>query len=252
MDPAIEVKPARNQVDDLLGEIKERVEKGDRVLVTTLTKRMAEDLTEYYAELGIRVKYLHSDIDTLERVEIIRDLRLGKFDCLIGINLLREGLDIPEVSLVAILDADREGFLRSERALIQTCGRAARNVAGKVLLYAEGMTPSMTRAIDESNRRRKIQEDYNRVHGITPESIKKAIRDVLGSVYEADYYTVPAVREEEQGYLSPREVPKAIRQLKKEMRKAAEELEFERAAELRDRIQRLQEAAITRDILLDE
>jgi excinuclease ABC subunit B len=252
MDPVIEVKPARNQVDDLLGEIRERVEKGDRVLVTTLTKRMAEDLTEYYADLGIRVKYLHSDIDTLERVEIIRDLRLGKFDVLIGINLLREGLDIPEVSLVAILDADREGFLRSERALIQTCGRAARNVAGKVLLYAESITPSMARAIEESARRRGIQESYNRAHGITPESIKKAIRDVLGSVYEADYYTVPAVREEAEGYLAPKEVPKAIRQLKKEMRKAAEQLEFERAAELRDRIQRLQEAAITRDIPLDE
>ncbi len=252
MDPAIELKPARNQVDDLLGEIKERVEKGDRVLVTTLTKRMAEDLTEYYADLGVRVKYLHSDIDTLERVEIIRDLRLGKFDCLIGINLLREGLDIPEVSLVAILDADREGFLRSERALIQTCGRAARNVAGKVLMYAETVTPSMSRAIEESNRRRKIQAEYNRAHGITPESIKKAIHDVLGSVYEADYYTVPAVREEAEGYLSPREVPKAIRQLKKEMRKAAEQLEFEHAAEIRDRIRHLQEAAITRDIPLDE
>jgi excinuclease ABC subunit B len=252
MDPAIELKPARNQVDDLLGEIKERVEKGDRVLVTTLTKRMAEDLTEYYADLGIRVKYLHSDIDTLERVEIIRDLRLGKFDCLIGINLLREGLDIPEVSLVAVLDADREGFLRSERALIQTCGRTARNVAGKVLMYAENITPSMARAIEESNRRRKIQGEYNRAHGITPESIKKAIHDVLGSVYEADYYTVPVVREEAEGYLSPREVPKAIRQLKKEMRKAAEQLEFERAAELRNRIQRLQEAAITRDIPVDE
>jgi len=252
MDPAIEVKPARNQVDDLLGEIKERVEKGDRVLVTTLTKRMAEDLTEYYTDLGVRVKYLHSDIDTLERVEIIRDLRLGKFDCLIGINLLREGLDIPEVSLVAILDADREGFLRSERALIQTCGRAARNVAGKVLMYAETITPSMAKAIEESARRRSIQEEYNQAHGITPETIKKVIHDVLGSVYEADYYTVPVVREEAEGYLSPREVPKAIRQLKKEMRKAAEQLEFERAAKLRDRIQHLQEAAITRDIPLDE
>jgi excinuclease ABC subunit B len=252
MDPAIELKPAHNQVDDLLGEIKERVEKGDRVLVTTLTKRMAEDLTEYYADLGIKVKYLHSDIDTLERVEIIRDLRLGKFDCLIGINLLREGLDIPEVSLVAILDADREGFLRSERSLIQTCGRAARNVAGKVLMYAETITRSMSRAIEESNRRRKIQAEYNRTHGITPESIKKAIRDVLGSVYEADYYTVPVVREEAEGYLSPREVPKAIRQLKREMRKAAEQLEFERAAELRDRIHHLREAAITRDIPVDE
>ncbi|MEJ2067277.1 MAG: excinuclease ABC subunit UvrB [Deltaproteobacteria bacterium] len=252
MDPAIEVRPARNQVDDLLGEIKERVEMGDRILVTTLTKRMAEDLTEYYADLGVRVKYLHSEIDTLERVEIIRDLRLGKFDCLVGINLLREGLDIPEVSLVAILDADREGFLRSQRALIQTCGRAARNVAGKVLLYAEGITPSMTRAIGESTRRRTIQEEYNKTHGITPETITKSIRDVLTSVYEADYYTVPMVREEEEGYVAPRELPKAIKQLKKEMREAAERLEFERAAEFRDRIQRLQEAAITRDIPLDE
>jgi excinuclease ABC subunit B len=252
MDPAIEVRPARNQVDDLLGEIKERVKMGDRVLVTTLTKRMAEDLTEYYVDLGVRVRYLHSEIDTLERVEIIRDLRLGKFDCLVGINLLREGLDIPEVSLVAILDADREGFLRSERALIQTCGRAARNVAGKVLLYAEGITPSMARAIEESTRRRSIQEEYNQTHGITPETIKKGIRDVLTSVYEADYYTVPVVREEEEGYVAPRELPKAIKRLKKEMREAAERLEFERAAEFRDRIQRLQEAAITRDIPLDE
>jgi excinuclease ABC subunit B len=252
MDPAIEVRPARNQVDDLLGEIKERVEMGDRVLVTTLTKRMAEDLTEYYADLGVRVRYLHSEIDTLERVEIIRDLRLGQFDCLVGINLLREGLDIPEVSLVAILDADREGFLRSERALIQTCGRAARNVAGKVLLYAEGITPSMAKAIEESTRRRSIQEQYNQTHGITPETITKSIRDVLTSVYEADYYTVPVVREEAEGYLSPRDVPQAIKRLKKEMRQAAERLEFERAAEFRDRIQRLQEAAITRDIPLDE
>jgi len=252
MDPAIEVRPARNQVDDLLGEIRERAERGERVLVTTLTKRMAEDLTEYYADLGVRVKYLHSEIDTLERVEIIRDLRLGKFDCLVGINLLREGLDIPEVSLVAILDADREGFLRSERALIQTCGRAARNVAGKVLMYAEGITSSMAKAIEETNRRRRIQEEYNRVHGITPETIKKSIHDVLTSVYEADYYTVPVVREEEEGYLSPREIPQVIKRLKKEMKEAAERLEFERAAQLRDRIQRLQEAAITRDIPIDE
>lgn len=252
MDPAIEVRPARNQVDDLLGKIRERVEREERVLVTTLTKRMAEDLTEYYADLGVRVRYLHSEIDTLERVEIIRDLRLGKFDCLIGINLLREGLDIPEVSLVAILDADREGFLRSEKALIQTCGRAARNVAGEVLMYAEGITPSMATAIEETNRRRMIQEEYNKEHNITPESIKKAIHDVLTSVYEADYYTVPVVREEEEGYLSPRELPRAIKKLKKEMRQAAERLEFERAAEIRDRIQRLQEAVITRDIPLDE
>lgn len=252
MDPAIEVRPARNQVDELLGDIRERAQKGERVLVTTLTKRMAEDLTEYYADLGVRVKYLHSEIDTLERVEIIRDLRLGKFDVLVGINLLREGLDIPEVSLVAILDADREGFLRSEKALIQTCGRAARNVAGKVLMCAEGITPSMAKAIEETTRRRRIQGEYNRIHGITPETIKKSIHDILTSVYEADYYTVPVVSEEEEGYLSPREVPRVIKKLKKEMKQAAVRLEFERAAKLRDRIQRLQEAAITRDIPLDE
>ncbi|UCC66757.1 MAG: excinuclease ABC subunit UvrB [Deltaproteobacteria bacterium] len=252
MDPAIEVRPASNQVDELLGDIRERAQKGERVLVTTLTKRMAEDLTEYYADLGVRVKYLHSEIDTLERVEIIRDLRLGKFDVLVGINLLREGLDIPEVSLVAILDADREGFLRSEKALIQTCGRAARNVAGKVLMYAEGITPSMAKAIEETTRRRRIQEEYNRIHGITPETIKKSIHDILTSVYEADYYTVPVVHEEEEGYLSPRDVPRVIKKLKKEMKQAAVRLEFERAAKLRDRIQRLQEAAITRDIPLDE
>ena len=248
MDPAIEVRSVRNQVDDLLGEIKERVQKQERTLVTTLTKRMAEDLTEYYADLGVRVKYLHSEIDTLERVEIIRDLRLGKFDVLIGINLLREGLDIPEVSLVAILDADREGFLRSERSLIQTFGRAARNVAGKVVMYAEEITPSMAKAIDETNRRRKIQEQYNRVNSITPETIKKSIHDILTSVYEEDYYTVSVVREEEEGYLSPREIPQLIKRLKKEMREAAGRLEFERAAQLRDRIHQLQEAAITKEI----
>ena len=190
-DPPITVKPAKTQVDDLLGEIRERVKNKERVLVTTLTKRMAEDLTEYYADLGIQVKYLHSDIDTLDRVEILRDLRLGKFDVLIGINLLREGLDLPEVSLVAILDADKEGFLRSERSLIQTFGRTARNVNGQVILYADQMTGSMDQAMLETNRRRRIQEDYNKVHHITPQTVKKSIRNILSSIYETDYFTVP-------------------------------------------------------------
>ena len=248
MDPEVEVRPALNQVEDLLGEIRERVRRGERVLVTTLTKRMAEDLTDYYLDMGVRVRYLHSEIDTLERVEIIRDLRLGKFDVLIGINLLREGLDIPEVSLVAILDADREGFLRSERALIQTFGRAARNVNGKVILYADRITPSMEAAIRETRRRRKLQEEYNRRHGITPETIKKQIPDLLASIYEADYYTVPVVRELEEEYLSPKEIPAFIEQLRKEMKEAASRLEFERAAELRDRIKRLQEILLTHDL----
>ena len=248
MDPEVEVRPALNQVEDLLGEIRERVRRGERVLVTTLTKRMAEDLTDYYLDMGVRVRYLHSEIDTLERVEIIRDLRLGKFDVLIGINLLREGLDIPEVSLVAVLDADREGFLRSERALIQTFGRAARNVNGKVILYADRITPSMETAIRETRRRRKLQEEYNRRHGITPETIKKQIPDLLASIYEADYYTVPVVRELEEEYLSSKEIPALIEQLRKEMKEAASRLEFERAAELRDRIKQLQEILLTHDL----
>ena len=240
-DPLLEVKPAKNQVDDLLGEIQKCVKKKERVLVTTLTKRMAEDLTEYYADLGIRVKYLHSDIDTLDRVEIIRDLRLGKFDVLIGINLLREGLDIPEVSLVAILDADKEGFLRSEKSLIQTFGRAARNVNGQVILYADKMTGSMDQAILETNRRRKIQEAYNQVHQITPQTVKKSVRNILASIYEADYFTIPTVSDVEEGYVSLKEIPMMIQKLKKEMKEAASRLEFERAAELRDRIHRLEE-----------
>jgi excinuclease ABC subunit B len=202
---------------------------------------MAEDLTEYYADLGIRVKYLHSDIDTLDRIEIIRDLRLGKFDVLIGINLLREGLDIPEVSLVAILDADKEGFLRSEKSLIQTFGRAARNVSGQVILYADKMTGSMDQAILETNRRRKIQEEFNKVHHITPQTIKKAVRNILASIYEADYLTIPAVAEAEEGYVSLKEIPAMIQKLKKEMKESAIRLEFERAAEIRDRIGRLEE-----------
>jgi excinuclease ABC subunit B len=239
MDPRITVKPAANQVDDLLGEIRARLAKGERVLVTTLTKRMAEDLTEYYQELGLRVRYLHSDITTLERMEIIRDLRLGVFDVLIGINLLREGLDLPEVSLVAILDADKEGFLRSGRSLIQTCGRAARNVNGQVLFYADHVTPSMAAAIDETNRRRRLQETYNRENGITPETIRSTIKDVLASVYEADYVTVPMAAEEQMPYLTER--PEAMmKRLKKEMQAAAKKQEFERAATLRDRIRALE------------
>jgi len=240
-DPLLEVKPAKNQVDDLLGEIQKRVKKKERVLVTTLTKRMAEDLTEYYADLGIRVKYLHSDIDTLDRVEIIRDLRLGKFDVLIGINLLREGLDIPEVSLVAILDADKEGFLRSEKSLIQTFGRAARNVNGQVILYADKMTGSMDQAILETNRRRKIQEEFNRVHQITPQTVKKAVRNILASIYESDYFTIPALSDVREEYVPIKEIPVMIQKLKKEMKEAANHLEFERAAEIRDKIQGLEE-----------
>ena len=240
-DPGLEVRPAKNQVDDLLEEIQKRVKKKERVLVTTLTKRMAEDLTEYYADLGIRVKYLHSDINTLDRVEILRDLRLGKFDVLIGINLLREGLDLPEVSLVAILDADKEGFLRSEKSLIQTFGRAARNVNGQVILYADKMTGAMDQAILETNRRRKIQEEYNRVHRITPQTVKKSVRNILDSIYEADYFTVPVVADVKEEYLPPRDIPGIIEKLKKEMKGAASRLEFERAAEIRDRIHRLEE-----------
>lgn len=240
-DPVLEVKPAKNQVDDLLGEIRERVKKKERVLITTLTKRMAEDLADYYTDLGVRVKYLHSDIDTLDRVEIIRELRLGEFDVLIGINLLREGLDLPEVSLVAILDADKEGFLRSEKSLIQTFGRAARNINGKVILYADKMTGSMEQAILETNRRRKIQEEYNRAHRITPQSVKKAVKNIMASIYEADYFTVPAVAEIKEEYVSFKEIPSMIQKLKKEMKEAASRLEFERAAELRDKIKRLEE-----------
>ena len=240
-DPALTVKPAKTQVDDLVEEIRKRVKKNERVLVTTLTKRMAEDLTEYYADLGLRVKYLHSDIDTLERVEIIRDLRLGKFDVLIGINLLREGLDIPEVSLVAILDADKEGFLRSETSLIQTFGRAARNVNGQVLLYADKMTGSMDHAILETSRRRKVQEAYNKAHRITPQTVQKAVRNILTSLYEADYVTIPAVADKGEEYVSAKEIPARVEKLKKEMKDAAGRLEFERAAEIRDKIHRLEE-----------
>jgi excinuclease ABC subunit B len=239
-DPEILVRPAANQVDDLLGWIKDRIRKHERVLVTTLTKSMAEDLTDYYAEIGIPVRYLHSDIKTLDRMGIIRDLRLGAFDVLVGINLLREGLDLPEVSLVAILDADKEGFLRSDRSLIQTCGRAARNVHGTVILYADRITGSMARAIEESNRRRRLQVAYNRAHGITPVSIQKAIDDILASPYERDYVTVPVVAEKEAPYLDPGTIEKQIKKLEKKMKEAAKKMEFEDAARWRDEIKALQ------------
>jgi excinuclease ABC subunit B len=242
IDPEIQLKPISGQIDDLIGEIRAVTARGHRVLVTTLTKRMAEDLTDYLAEVGIKVRYLHSDIDTLERNEIIRELRLGKFDVLVGINLLREGLDIPEVSLVAILDADKEGFLRSAGSLIQTIGRAARNVEGRVLLYGDTLTESMRHAIEETHRRRQLQMTYNREHGITPESIRKSITDVLSNIYEKDYYTVPAVPDAERaGLLTKDEIPALVAQLDKEMRAAAKRLEFERAAALRDRIRELEE-----------
>ncbi|MBW1914384.1 MAG: excinuclease ABC subunit UvrB [Deltaproteobacteria bacterium] len=240
-DPEIVVCPATNQVDDLLSRIRERVERNERVLVTTLTKRMSEDLTEHYSDLGINVRYLHSDIKTVERMEILRDLRLGIFDVLVGINLLREGLDLPEVSLVAILDADKEGFLRSERSLIQTMGRASRNVNGMVVLYADRVTSSMERAIDESGRRRKIQQAYNEAYDITPESIQKNIDDILSSPYEADYVTVPAVAEDTRQYLSPDVIQDMIRDLKKRMEDAAKKLKFEEAARFRDEIKELEQ-----------
>jgi excinuclease ABC subunit B len=241
MDPQISVRPAEHQVDDLIGEIRRRAERNERILVTTLTKRMAEDLTEYLTDMGIKVRYLHSDINTIERVEIIRDLRLGRFDVLVGINLLREGLDIPEVSLVSILDADKEGFLRSERSLIQTCGRAARNVAGEVILYGSEVTRSMSRAVEETNRRRLMQAEYNEKHGITPESIRKEIHNILDSVYECDYVTVPAVEEEISEYKTVEELDHYIAGLEKQMKEAAANLEFEQAARLRDEIRDLKE-----------
>jgi excinuclease ABC subunit B len=244
MDPELEVRPALHQVDDLLSEIRERIEAKERVLVTTLTKKMAEDLTEYYRELGLRVKYLHSDVDTLERVEILRDLRLGKFDVLVGINLLREGLDLPEVSLVAILDADKEGFLRSVTSLIQTFGRAARNVRGKAILYADAVTRSMREAIDETNRRRKVQDDYNRANGITPATVERLIHSPMAAVYDADYVDLAKAADAGEEYLPPEKVTSMVDKLKKEMFKAAQALEFEKAAEIRDRILELQARAL--------
>ena len=237
MDPPIEVRPVRGQVDDLLAEIRDRAAKKERVLVTTLTKRMAEDLTTYYQELGVRVRYLHSDIDTLERVEILRDLRRGTFDVLVGINLLREGLDLPEVSLVAILDADKEGFLRSAGSLIQTSGRAARNVNGRVIMYADRNTASMQSAIAETNRRRALQDAYNTEHGITPESVVRQIDDVMSSVYQRDYMTPAA--DQRETFRTQAELDAEIARLENEMKAAAANLDFERAAALRDTLKTL-------------
>jgi excinuclease ABC subunit B len=252
VDPEIEVRPAASQVDDLLSEIHRRVEKEQRVLVTTLTKRMAEDLTDYFFEHGVRVRYLHSDIDTVERVEIIRDLRLGEFDVLVGINLLREGLDMPEVSLVAILDADKEGFLRSEQSLIQTIGRAARNVEGKAILYADKITGSMQRAMDETERRRNKQLEYNQEHGITPQGIVKAVSDVMeGAVSYGK--KMSNKKQKSKGRLtgkeldslpaSPEEALREITKLEQKMFEAAKNLEFEEAAAIRDRISGLRNIA---------
>jgi len=242
-DPGVEVRPAAGQVDDLLGEIRKRAEAGERVLVTTLTKRMAEELTDYYGELGVRVRYLHSDVKTIERMEIIRELREGAFDVLVGINLLREGLDIPEVSLVAILDADKEGFLRSTRSLIQTIGRAARNVNGAVILYADVETGSIRETVAETDRRRAVQSAYNAEHGITPTTIVKKISSLRDSIWEKDYVTVPAAAKGGPRVPSVpvHELPPLIDSLRREMRQAARDLEFERAAELRDRIRELEE-----------
>ena len=238
LDPRAHVRPTKHQVDDLLSEIRARVARNERVLITTLTKRMAEDLTEYYSELGVSVRYLHSDVDTLERVEILRDLRRGEFDVLVGINLLREGLDLPEVSLVGILDADKEGFLRSARSLIQTMGRAARNAGGEVIMYADRITNSMQRAIEETDRRRARQIEYNEEHGITPQTVKKAVLEMDPSTGAGDYVVIPILRPGEEPS-DPADVPARIEELKSEMLLAAEELEFEKAVKLRDRIEQL-------------
>ncbi len=240
LDPLVEVRPVKGQIDDLLEECRQRAERNERVLVTTLTKRMAENLSEYFAEVGVKVSYLHSDIHTLERIKILRDLRRGEFDVLVGINLLREGLDLPEVSLVAILDADKEGFLRSERSLIQTIGRAARNAEGKAILYADKITRSMEYAISETERRRKIQEEYNAENGITPTTIIKSIDATLVTAYEADYFKVPLDFDSYDEY-SPKQLKETIQQLEADMRNAAKEMKFEQAAEIRDKMKYLQE-----------
>jgi excinuclease ABC subunit B len=244
LDPQIDIRPVRGQVDDLLGEIRLRVQRSERVLVTTLTKRMAEDLTQYYHELGVRVRYLHSDIDTLERIEILRDLRRGTFDVLVGINLLREGLDLPEVSLVAVLDADKEGFLRSAGSLIQTVGRAARHVEGCAIFYGDTMTDSMKRCIEETNRRRVVQVAYNEEHGITPTSVRRAIDEGMGGVEDHDYLTVPVERDPRAAFRNEGELAAHIGRLDAEMRAAAANLEFEKAASLRDQIKTLRQPGL--------
>lgn len=240
LDPQVEVRPVKGQIDDLLEQCRVRAERNERVLVTTLTKKMSEDLTEYFTEVGVRVRYLHSDIETLERIKILRDLRRGEFDVLVGINLLREGLDLPEVSLVAILDADKEGFLRSEQSLIQTMGRAARNASGKAILYADRITDSMKRAIGETERRRKIQEEYNEEHGITPQTIVKSIESTLVTAYEADYFKVPLNLDALDDY-NASNIHETIARFESEMREAAKQLNFERAAELRDKLKYLRD-----------
>jgi len=250
VDPEVEIRPSKHQVDDLIAEVRMRAARNERVLVTTLTKRMAEDLTEYLTNIGVKVRYIHSEVDALERVEILRDLRLGEFDVLVGVNLLREGLDLPEVSLVAIIDADKEGFLRSDRSLIQTAGRTARNVNGKVILYADTVTGSMRRMIDETNRRRKKQIDYNREHGITPETIYKSVEEVLAATTIADVKSSRDRRREHAKpmvvadtvvkYLTADQRRDLLEEMRAEMRRAAKDLEFERAAELRDEIERLE------------
>ncbi len=244
IDPAVEIRPTKGQVDDLMAEIKKRALKNERTLVTTLTKKMAENLTRHYHELGLRTRYLHSDIDTLDRVKILRDLRKGVFDALIGINLLREGLDLPEVSLVAILDADKEGFLRSSTSLIQTFGRAARNISGIAILYANTITKSMKQAILETERRRKIQKEYNDLHKITPQSITKRIDEVLTSVYEKDYFDYSRISEEKDIYLSPEKRKKRMDELEKLMNKCAKNLEFEKAAKFRDELKSLKKGEL--------
>jgi excinuclease ABC subunit B len=236
VDPELEIRPIKGQVDNLLGEIRKRVELNQRVLVTVLTKRMAEDLAEYYAEVGVKVNYLHSEVSTLDRIKILRDLRRGEFDVLIGINLLREGLDLPEVSLVAILDADKEGFLRSGGSLIQTIGRAARHLEGRAILYADNITDSMKRAIDETERRRKVQVEYNELNGITPQSIIKPIDMTLVAIAEGDYVTVPVEREDSTEDMTSEQRQEFLGELEMRMREAAKKFEFEKAAQLRDRI----------------
>ena len=244
VDPITEIRPVEHQVDDLLAECRIVTAKGGRVLVTTLTKRMAEDLTEYLTEQGLKVRYLHSDVDTLERIEIIRDLRLGAYDVLVGINLLREGLDIPECMLVAILDADKEGFLRSVTSLVQTIGRAARNVDGRVILYADTMTRSLTQALDETARRRTKQTAWNEAHGITPQSIRKNIGEVIHSVFEQDYVTVSPIKDSSLDEFVGKDLHATIATLETRMRNAAADLEFEEAARLRDEIKRLEALAL--------